>query len=340
MIRLGFAIFLVLVPLNLSGCVVGYNSTLFYTQSNIGLDAETKPPTAEISISRREGVIEPGFEGGQTSPVLAGFRSHNNPFSRFFFGVQSTFAGGDAAQALVQGPGGLTVSEVSGLCLSKKPDTPLLSFASILEKGEVMPFAFGTDSVFGLKVAWSGTAGPFPDSLRLGFNRKEAAWAPLFGTDVANCSIPGTKIPGSYIVWMPSFLAALDAGGQAGQSPLAASSANGQAGQPSNTGVGVDWLQYFATGISATTLANRDDVRSILLKQAFPSAIVGEIESNPNVACLQNWVAKNPDNGKTLAAWWAQHGLPPAANAFAAMTHAEYSSQRAQFLKEEAISCP
>ena len=170
------------VLLTLSGCAVGYNSTLFYTQSNIGLDAETKPPTAEISIARREGVIEPGFEGGQTPPVIAGFQSHTSPLSRFFFGVQSTFAGGDAAAALSQGPGGPNVSQASGLCLSTAPERRWWSFLSIPKKGEVMPFAFGTDTVFGLKVSWSGTAGPFPDRLRLGFNRKE----PRMGTAFRN----------------------------------------------------------------------------------------------------------------------------------------------------------
>jgi len=263
-------ILLSLMLLGLSGCVVGYNSTLFYTQSNIGVDAETKPPTAEISIARREGVIEPGFEAGQTAPVMAGFQSHNNPLSRFFFGVQSTFAGGDAAVALSQGPFGAQIDDApphrdsngvyipgsSGLCLSQAPEPPALSFASIPKKGEVMPFIFGTDSMLGLKVGWTGTAGPLPDSLKLGFNRKEAAWAPLFGTDQTSCTIPGTTTKGSYVVWMPSFLATLDA--------------NGNAGQPSETGI--DWVQYFATGTSATTLANRNDVRSIMLKQIFPAA--------------------------------------------------------------------
>ena len=263
-------ILLSLMLLGLSGCVVGYNSTLFYTQSNIGVDAETKPPTAEISIARREGVIEPGFEAGQTAPVMAGFQSHNNPLSRFFFGVQSTFAGGDAAVALSQGMGGAIIDDApphrdpngnyvpgnSGLCLSQAPEPPALSFASIPKKGEVMPFTFGTDSTLGLKVGWSGTAGPLPDSLKLGFNRKEAAWAPLFGTDQTSCTIPGTTTKGSYVVWMPSFLATLDA--------------NGHAGQPSETGI--DWVQYFATGTAATTLANRDEVRSIMLKQIFPAA--------------------------------------------------------------------
>src|SRR5574341_2116428 len=92
------------VVLLIWGCAVGYNTTLFMTKSNIGLDVESKPPTSEISIARREGVIAPEFEGGQVPPIISSFRTSANPFSRFFFGVKSTFAGGDAALALSQGP--------------------------------------------------------------------------------------------------------------------------------------------------------------------------------------------------------------------------------------------
>jgi len=83
------------LALYLQGCVIGYNSTLFVTQSNVGLDVETKPPIFEMSIARREGVIAPAFEGGQTPPVMASFRTGSNAFMRFFFGVKSTFTGGE-----------------------------------------------------------------------------------------------------------------------------------------------------------------------------------------------------------------------------------------------------
>ena len=129
--------------LGLWGCVAGYNST----------DAETKPPTTEISISRLEGVLAPGFEGSETPPVVAGFHAEPSAFSRFFFCVQSTFAGGDAAYAMVQSPGIIGQEGASDLCLSTKPIEPWWSVAAIPEKGHVIPFAFRTDSVFGLKVA-------------------------------------------------------------------------------------------------------------------------------------------------------------------------------------------
>ena len=94
------------VLLTLSGCAVGYNSTLFYTQSNIGLDAETKPPTAEISIARREGVIEPGFEGGQTPPVIAGFKATPARFRVFLLRCAIHVCGWRRGRGTFPGAGG------------------------------------------------------------------------------------------------------------------------------------------------------------------------------------------------------------------------------------------
>ena len=54
-------ILLLFVAVVVDGCAIGYNTTLFTTKSNIGLDVDTKPPVAEISISRQEGVLAPGF---------------------------------------------------------------------------------------------------------------------------------------------------------------------------------------------------------------------------------------------------------------------------------------
>ena len=142
----------------LGGCGIGYNKALFLTKSNIGIDIETTPPTAEISIARREGVIAPSFEGGQTPPVLAGFGSNLNTAGRFVFGVDSTFAGGDAAVALSQGPGGPKNIHESRLCLSEVPEEKALLGiidVSIPKPGEVRPFIFGTDTTLGFKVAWS-----------------------------------------------------------------------------------------------------------------------------------------------------------------------------------------
>ena len=48
------------------GCSALEEHVLFMTKTNVGIDVDSKPPTAEISIARREAVLEPTFEGGQT----------------------------------------------------------------------------------------------------------------------------------------------------------------------------------------------------------------------------------------------------------------------------------
>jgi hypothetical protein len=309
----------------LGGCAVGYNSTLFFTKSNIGIDAETKPPTAEISIARREGVITPRFEGGQTPPVLASFRANANPFSRFFFGVKSTFAGGDAAVALAQGPGGPQTGHNSELCLSEKPGTRsfLGSDVSVPEKGHVDPLFFATDTVLGLKLAWSGTTGQIPDTIRLGFNRKEFAWAPLTGTDVAECTIPGTQQGGVFAIWMPAFLAVLDN--------------DVQVGAPAQTET--KWLQYFATGTSATALANLDPIRRVMMERIEPEAFqTGTYDpTDPTVACIETWLKSDNDHPRQLKEWWSGKQLP--GFAVLQIKTKEYGRQRQDFIREKQIQC-
>ncbi len=311
------------VTLLIEGCAVGYNTTLFMTKSNIGLDVETKPPTAEISIARREGVIAPGFEGGQTPPVLSSFRSNLSPFDRFFLGVQSTFAGGDAAVALSQKQADANDNQISAACLSQKPNpqTFLWADVSIPEKGEVRPFIFGTDTSFGLKVAWSGMTGQIPDTVRLGFNRKEFAWAPVFGTDAVSCIVPGTQQPGTYAISMPSFLAVLDN--------------DVQLGTPTQTKV--KWLQYIATGKSATTLASDEKVRNIMMERIDPVTYqsVTVDFNDPSVICVDDWLNANPANQAELVKWWNENKLPSPATGH--IKSPKYSKERTEFIRLENI---
>lgn len=315
----------------LGGCAVGYNSTLFVTKSNIGIDVDTKPPTAEVSIARREGVLAPGFEGGRTPPVLASFGTALNPFSRFFFGVQSTFVGGDAAVALAQGPGGSDIQHDSVLCLSQKPERKQFLWwdVSVPEKGQVRPFSFVTDTTLGLKMAWSGMTGPFPDTLQLGFSRKEFAWAPVIGTDQSNCQLPGTQKDGTYAVWMPAFLAVLDN--------------DVNVGSPSETSI--KWLQFFATGDAATLLANRDEIREVMLTRIAPVVYQGEYdESDHEVSCIRDWLAASGNRtqqqarARDLQSWW-KDAKKLGGFGTALIKTKKFKEQRAAFIGEKKIPC-
>jgi len=193
----------------------------------------------------------------------------------------------------------------------------------------VRPFFFGTDTSLGLKFAWSGTTAQFPDTVRLGFNRKEFAWAPVFGTDTTNCLIPGTQQNGSYAVWMPSFLAVLDN--------------DVEVGSPSETGV--KWLQYFATGDAATAMANHNEIRQVMLKRILPTVYQGTYaQDDPEVICLQDWLdaGGNRDQQKAraqeLQKWWKDEKQLGGFGTALIKTK-EFKEQRTAFILEKTIPC-
>jgi len=233
------------------GCA-GYNHTLFMTKSTVGLDFDAKPPTAEITVSRKEAVITPVFEGGQTPPVMASFKPEagvGGGFANFLMGVDQTFAGGDSAYAMAKLYGSPETPQDHKAYDSKIQLNPPPHHTSIFKKlsgpGEVKPLIFGTDSMLGIKVAWSGVGGQFPDSLKAGFVRKEFAWAPV--------TMKGTTQ--QVDVRIPSFLATIDSNITA------------------DTGAAkIQALQYFATGESATLLAMQPQVRQAMLARLDPNS--------------------------------------------------------------------
>ncbi len=252
------------LALLLPACGIGYNRALFVTKSNVGLDFDATPPTAEISIARREGAIAPTFENGKTVPLMSSFSSDSNAFSRFFLGASSTFTGGDAAiamAALYNDPDPQKLASISGDKgvenaiapydsaeeLDTKPVDSWFLPDKLLEPGSIRPLFFGTDSTLGLKVGYSGQAGsPYPTSLQAGYMRKELALAPV--------SIE--KLGAKYMVKMPSFLAVANA------------AANAKA---ADADVQLNFTQYFATGKAATLLAMRQDIRKAMYERMDPT---------------------------------------------------------------------
>lgn len=243
----------------LTGCV-GYNNTLFMTQSNAGLDlSAAAPPTAEISISRKEGVIAPAFEGGQTPPVVASFKPTTGagagvPFNKFLLGVDQTFAGGDAAATMSYLYDAQTgTSQNSAMPLTNQPYyKTIFGRKESVPDGRVRPFVFGTDTLLGLKIAWSGAGGQFPDSVKAGFNRKELALAPV--NISSNTVVAGCETNVTYHAKMPSFLATIDSKIKGDKDTAR-----------------IEALQYFATGESATLLAIQKDVRLAMLARLDPN---------------------------------------------------------------------
>ena len=255
----------IIASLSLSGCA-GEDRILFVTKTNVGLDLDSKPPTAEITIARRELAITPSFQDSYeneiTLPLLASFGltgTFLNPE------ITSRFAGGDAAVILAQGPNGTT--DHSSLCLTKEPDTrPLYKkiwhyFLGRRVKEDTRAFYFATDTSFGLKLGWDGLTGPYPDTLKLGYNRKELAFPPVFAREAQGEKCPkktpppgSDPVPDPWEVTVPSFFASLD---------------------NSSTikelfGSGVAHIQFFATGEAATAFVKRPDVNAAMNKKMFP----------------------------------------------------------------------
>ncbi|MFI5399051.1 MAG: hypothetical protein ACHQ9S_26265 [Candidatus Binatia bacterium] len=264
------------------GCGIGYNRMLFMTKTNVGLDVDSKPPTAELSVARREGIIEPSYEAGKTPPAAASFRFEGNWFDPR---ISSAFSGGKAAllmSALLNSDTSTPPKRLkSKLCLKAPLKTPALQrffskipiLGSLTEEGdEVRPFFFATDTGYGLKVAWSGSSGSVPDTVKLGYNRKEFAYAPVFVvTPTSAPTIPAPAPaspapaaeepedqpcgPGETPMEIVSFIATID-----NSAKLAAMN-----------GSDLRYVQFFATGEAANNLVLHPEVREVLGKQIVPA---------------------------------------------------------------------
>ncbi|MBK9949753.1 MAG: hypothetical protein IPP12_21685 [Nitrospira sp.] len=258
-----------------TGCA-GYDRILFITKTNVGLDIDNKPPTAEITIARRELAVTPTFQDAtddeKTLPLLASFGltgTFLNPE------ITSRFAGGEAALILAQGPDRMAdpaqLSEQSFLCLSKEPETKSW-WEKVFGKDDIRPFYFSTDTAFGLKAAWDGTTGPYPSTVKLGYNRREFAFPPIFTTE-KSCDIPGNQPnKNGWRVTVPSFVASLDNSSTITDIKEWVTSEKPPVGTEW-TRTGVTHTQFFATGKAASEFVNRPEINSVMNKKMYPQEI-------------------------------------------------------------------
>ncbi len=236
----------------LAGCGIGRNSVLFVTKTNVGLDFDSTPPAAELSISRKEGVVAPTFEEGKTLPVIASVRATGRGI--FAGGISQTFATGDAASTMSRlfgdenpCPGAGSLDE----CYARAGSNGLTSKLVLkgdpkIEDGEKpRPVFFGTATTIGVHIGWATMTNVVPDSLSVGYRRKELAMAPVMQ------SKDGT----SFQVRLPSLLGTIGFDG-------AVSSPQETTGS---------WTQYFATGNSASALALKKEVRQAMLVKMNPA---------------------------------------------------------------------
>jgi hypothetical protein len=333
--------------LALAGCGVGVDRTLFFTTTNIGINLDRAPPLAEISVARREGVIQPAFEGGRHLPVAASMRMETG-----FLGsiaptaIGQVFAGGAAAQILtatddLPATTPLAMRQAT-LCLSREPRVD--GRVAFPANTDVRHFVFGTDTSIGLVVGWADPASPLPDSVRLGYRRNELALAPVLGRALANgetctetLADPATNtqvtISGSYIVGMPSFMATIQSGASAG------------AAQQGGFNVG----QTFATGTAARQLAARGEIRDAFLagvgRDVRAASQVGAYTGDATAICINRWLGtergQRDQRLNEIQAWLRGKSIAQTAPLWANDDSPAALGQRQEFLTEKrgAIRC-
>jgi len=252
-----------------AGCGLGYNRMLFFTGTNFGLNIDSTPPTAEISVGRREGVIAPAFEGDKVPPVLGMFRSDGNFFSP---ALTSVFAGGSAAATVTGKPDG-----TGRYCVANPPRSRMLAFWSAVPGVRALtevddtarPFIFATDTMTGLKAVWSGAGGAVPETVKFGYNRKESAYAPVF-------SEPGTT-PGATPGAVPSPICSPGQSEVKNPSFLATAFTSTELSVINDSGF--RYVQTFATGTAADNLAAREDIQRTLTQKMLPTEVVGPLST-------------------------------------------------------------
>ena len=246
-INLSQVVLISFLALTLSGCTVANNKTTVTNNSNLGIDFDSPPPRLAFALSSTKKIITPTFEDGQTLPALSGMSTKGGLLNRFFHGLSSTMATGDAAY---------TMSYLYTDCnkdvkpVPKNPEVRLTRKPRIdATTGNVKPTIMVSTNLVGAMLSWTDRVPLIMSSVKLGFSRHEEITTPVSVTLVYQ----GEYID-HYTVTAPSFLATIDQAvdrEEKGQEPL-------------------KYLQFFAIGNSASDLVLRSDVRKILFERIFP----------------------------------------------------------------------
>lgn len=237
----------VLVALTCPSCLAK-DHVVFATNSSIGLDLDSKPPTVSIAFSRQEGSMAPVTDKGEVLPLITSF-SGGTGFSGVVFGadIAQSFAIGNAGWLLSRY---LTDIKTDVKSLPESAAAPpadiFTSAAATAVDGMIAGdcYVFTTNTTLGLRVGFSATTGGLPDALSFGWKRKELAIVPT--------TVIGTGASAKLAV--------------APMIALTGSSSTAQQGEKTNVGV----TQLYATGHAATFLAADPLMRKILRIRIVP----------------------------------------------------------------------
>ncbi|MEJ6077624.1 hypothetical protein MT391_03605 [Vibrio sp. 1-Bac 57] len=232
---------------SLWGCSLGKDSILFVTKTSVAIDVDTNPLTFDVGYGRYEGSIAPVAEDGEILPLLASVNAKSTISSDVFgAGVSQNFGVGNAAVIMTQYLG----SE------SNPIDNESVDFSELISKpasikGKINDntrrYFFGTKTTLGFTTSFAPERGYMPDSITLGYKRKELAYVPIKQNLTA-----GT-------LSIPSMIATT--------------------GNSENAGInesGFSISQFYATGKAASYLAANPTIRNSVITKIIGDDEVSE----------------------------------------------------------------
>lgn len=298
----------------LEGCI-GKDQTIFYTTTNLGVNVQSTPdPVAEVTLSRREGVIEPAFQNGNTQAVVANAESNVDGFwNSLTANGNAMFAGSNAASAL-------------GGYVAPADTDPNNAVACLQDLPEGVPrnatgrLFFVTDTSYGFSIKVPTTSTDLP-SFHLGYKRNEFASAPVraemdgckkaYEAGLENLRDKAAKLtkdnekaeatkkiedmeehpPPPHAVRTPSFLAM----NRYGTANAGIDANHKLSGGAFNTG------QLFATGKAAEEVAKNDEVRGSLGQAGAQTVAAAGLTPGPTVDRSPQLAARKAALAKLLA---------------------------------------
>ncbi|MBT6345234.1 MAG: hypothetical protein HOJ49_00705 [Nitrospina sp.] len=223
----------------ITGCsTLGKDNILFMTKTSLGVDVDTKPPTLEIGYDRKEGTISPTFQDGKVLSQVASFKTKDGIVGQ---AIGQSFATGQAADILSKYM--FSPAKLATTATIDESEILLVNAQTAKVSGNEKRYFFGTDTNFGFKVNFGLETGGLPDSVHLGYKRKELAYVPLIANkdgEVALASLMAT----------------------AGLSTKIASLEE----------TSLTFSQFYATGLAANHLASIPEIRSQVTPNLFPKA--------------------------------------------------------------------
>lgn len=228
----------------------------FVTTTNIAIDADATTQSLSIGYNRFEGYVGPAYASGAVPPIVAKIKSNLSVLTPE---VHQFYATGNAA-ILATCEGGAARDEADTSPSAGGSETGVAIPCDLGERpelsGDKRLMLFGTGSVVGLKIGWAGNA---PDSVTLGYKRKEFSSLPIGQRPKSdgrpNLSGQNGMPPAEQVDVYGSVLASIDMTTNVG----------------TQTETGLMLGQFFATGIAAENLANTKVVRRAVEEEAAAS---------------------------------------------------------------------